>query len=162
MLDFEAILTNQTCGDACWKAREDICRCSCAGENHGIYRRDPSAQVQRTRRIRGGWYALVAVAPDVESVREYIAQANAERGIEKFAPSESLGALTAWQDTEGREHSRRIHDHFAVRYHHLYGREITHGYQYASKAQMKWPEVAAVKPTRNTPPLLLWEPITKV
>ena len=27
-----------TCNLACWMAREDVCRCMCGGENHGIMR----------------------------------------------------------------------------------------------------------------------------
>lgn len=27
-----------TCNLACWMAREDVCRCMCEGENHGIMR----------------------------------------------------------------------------------------------------------------------------
>jgi len=28
------------CGPACWEAREEVCRCSCGGVNHGIHRHD--------------------------------------------------------------------------------------------------------------------------
>lgn len=36
----EALYTEHTCGDACWHAHEDICRCSCGGRNHGCLRKE--------------------------------------------------------------------------------------------------------------------------
>jgi hypothetical protein len=35
-----AIMTEATCGEACWSAKEEVCRCSCGGKNHGIYKTD--------------------------------------------------------------------------------------------------------------------------
>ena len=61
MLNFAA-LTDQTCGEACWAAREDVCRCSCSGLNHGIHRVEGADQPTRTRRIQGTTYRLYAVA----------------------------------------------------------------------------------------------------
>lgn len=55
-----AVLTNATCGAACWEAREEICRCSCGGKNHGIMRHG-GEQPQRTCRIDGRWYTLAAI-----------------------------------------------------------------------------------------------------
>ena len=59
-----AILTGQTCGEACWEAREDVCRCSCGGVNHGVLR-DATGGVRpvRTRKINGHFYALARVEP---------------------------------------------------------------------------------------------------
>lgn len=56
-----AILTEQTCGDACWHAREDICRCSCGGKNHGCLRKNGAEQPIRTAKIDGVRYKLVGV-----------------------------------------------------------------------------------------------------
>ena len=58
----QAIRTEQTCGDACWKAREDICRCSCAGRNHGCLRGKDGEQPARTRRVKEYFYQLAAVS----------------------------------------------------------------------------------------------------
>jgi len=55
------VLTGETCGDACWHAREDICRCSCGGKNHGCLRTADGVQPVRTRRIGGRMYRMVAV-----------------------------------------------------------------------------------------------------
>ncbi len=38
------------CGPDCWEARNDICRCSCGGRNHGIKRRTPTCQEVPLRR----------------------------------------------------------------------------------------------------------------
>lgn len=56
-------MPQHTCGEACWEAREDVCRCSCGGKNHGCMR-DPSGP-QRSARIDGVRYLLRAVGTDV-------------------------------------------------------------------------------------------------
>ena len=56
-----AILTAQTCGEACWEAREDVCRCSCGGANHGILRTANGIQPVRSRKLQGFMYHLLAV-----------------------------------------------------------------------------------------------------
>lgn len=58
-----SILTAATCGDGCWHAREEICRCSCGGANHGILTKHDGKQPQRTRRVKGELFELVAVIP---------------------------------------------------------------------------------------------------
>lgn len=56
------ILTGHTCGNACWEAREDICRCSCGGKNHGCLRgQNGQPQPKRARKIDGEMYTLEAV-----------------------------------------------------------------------------------------------------
>jgi hypothetical protein len=56
-----AILTNTTCGEACWQAREDICRCSCGGKNHGCLRSADGVRPTRTAKLSGKVYELEAV-----------------------------------------------------------------------------------------------------
>ena len=56
-------VSGQTCGDACWHAREDVCRCSCGGANHGILLNNGGEQPTRTRKIGGLFYELVAIIP---------------------------------------------------------------------------------------------------
>jgi hypothetical protein len=56
-----AILTETTCGEACWHAKEDICRCKCGGKNHGILRTPEGIQPVRTAKIDGHHYELMAV-----------------------------------------------------------------------------------------------------
>lgn len=55
-----AIMTSQTCGEACWHAREEVCRCSCGGKNHGCLSHG-GQRPERTSRIDGHLYKLQAV-----------------------------------------------------------------------------------------------------
>ena len=56
-----SILTGATCGDNCWHAREEVCRCSCGGVNHGCLLEEGKERPARTCRIQGEDYTLVAV-----------------------------------------------------------------------------------------------------
>jgi hypothetical protein len=64
--DLISMLTEQTCGEACWHAREDICRCSCGGKNHGCLRTEDGVQPARTSKIDGHLYELKATGKDRE------------------------------------------------------------------------------------------------
>jgi hypothetical protein len=57
----QAMVTEQTCGDACWHARDEICRCSCGGKNHGCLRTADGEQPNRTRKLKGAMYQLMAI-----------------------------------------------------------------------------------------------------
>lgn len=48
-----------TCGESCWEAKEEVCRCECGGKNHGINRRGENAV--RACRLGGVRYELVSV-----------------------------------------------------------------------------------------------------
>ncbi len=54
-------LTGSTCGDACWHAREDVCRCSCGGRNHGCLLQNGAEQPRRMAKIDGQPCTLLAV-----------------------------------------------------------------------------------------------------
>lgn len=56
-----AALTSQTCGEPCWHAREEICRCSCGGRNHGCLTHADGIAPDRTAKIDGERYKLIAV-----------------------------------------------------------------------------------------------------
>ena len=58
-----AFLTEATCGEACWHAREEVCRCSCGGKNHGCMKTADGVRPTRTAKIDGHRYELVAVGP---------------------------------------------------------------------------------------------------
>jgi hypothetical protein len=58
--DIYQAITESTCGEACWQAREDICRCSCGGKNHACLR-GQDQRPERTRKLNGFMYQLVAV-----------------------------------------------------------------------------------------------------
>lgn len=120
-----AVLTGSTCGDACWHAREEVCRCSCGGANHGILNKGGD-RPQRTCKIDGNFYELAAVV--------------SREGCD--APIEFWDKV----DTARRE---VLHDRFPNIDHYAYGqfrqektmpvvdRKVT-------DTQAKWPEVAAV------------------
>ena len=73
-----AILTQATCAEACWHAREDVCRCSCGGANHGCLISPDGTQPERTRRIDGVRYKLQATDGDIEHAAQ---QLNGATGI---------------------------------------------------------------------------------
>ena len=60
---WETLLQGHTCGEACWHAREDVCRCSCGGRNHGCLR-DGNTQPDRVCRKGQYIYKLLAVLSD--------------------------------------------------------------------------------------------------
>ena len=70
--DLITILTEATCGEACWSAREDICRCSCGGANHGCLRDENGVRPVRTSKIDGYMYELQGVGDGVEKLAQEI------------------------------------------------------------------------------------------
>ena len=73
-------ITDATCGEACWAAREDICRCSCNGANHGITR--DGGVPERTSKIDGVMYKLIAVGGmEVEEEGRELSKEAGERYI---------------------------------------------------------------------------------
>ena len=60
-MDLLAILTDATCGQACWYAKEDVCRCRCGGENHGCLLMEGAEQPTRTKKKQHKLYELVSV-----------------------------------------------------------------------------------------------------
>ncbi len=81
----KAILTDMTCGEKCWNAKEDICRCECGGKNHGIHLRGESAV--RACKIDGRRYELLSVGKyyDLQDeVSELIRQDDVTKGKRKF------------------------------------------------------------------------------
>ncbi len=58
----EALLTEATCSEACWTAREDSCRCSCGGKNHGCLRTADGVRPIRNCKMDGERYELKAVS----------------------------------------------------------------------------------------------------
>ena len=54
-------MTDATCGENCWTAREEICRCSCSGANHGCLLSGDGERPVRSARVRGKRFQLLAV-----------------------------------------------------------------------------------------------------
>jgi hypothetical protein len=112
-LSMEFILTEATCGAACWHAREEVCRCSCGGKNHGCLKSDNGVQPTRTAKIDGVRYELRGVGGDVEKEAMRL---NKEAGISYFYA-----------------HTARQH----------YGYTPVALMRPATPSQMKWPELKA-------------------
>ena len=96
MNPIEAFLTDATCGEACWEAREDICRCSCGGKNHGCMRTSDGVRPVRSAKIDGVRYTLRAVGCNVYGEAKAINKANPK-------PAVSYGTNTvvySWGDNE--------------------------------------------------------------
>lgn len=63
-----AFLTEATCGEACWEAREDVCRCCCGGKNHGCMRTADGIRPTRNCKLDGIRRELAGVGGDVFNV----------------------------------------------------------------------------------------------
>ena len=88
-----AILTETTCGAACWHAREEVCRCSCGGKNHGVLNQPGAEQPARTCKIDGCRYELVAVGKEMHD--------EASRLLAACPPRGTHGTYTySWRETE--------------------------------------------------------------
>jgi len=70
-----AFPSEATCGEACWEAREDICRCSCGGRNHGCLRSADGVRPERSAKLNGHRYVLKAVGDNLCGEAEKINQA---------------------------------------------------------------------------------------
>ena len=91
-----AVLTGHTCGEACWHAREEVCRCSCGGANHGILVQG-GARPARTCRIKGHRYELVTVGQRRELWSEYAS-------LMRAAPPRIIaGHSFAWTEYAGSD-----------------------------------------------------------
>jgi len=141
-----SIFSDITCGEACWYAKEDVCKCSCGGKNHGCLRTSDGHRPTRTAKIDGERYELVAVGKNLYSEAAQLTQGLGWQSIEHFE---------AWSPLED---SKTI-----MSYHHSYDRHGTTSgavirLKPASKAQIaNWPELAAFQDIpRYEAVYLLW------
>ena len=86
-----ALMTEHTCGFSCWEAREDICRCSCGGANHGCLRSADGVQPQRMAKIDGVRYKLEGVSAEKDL-------ADHAREINRLAGYKSIEKPTQCKD----------------------------------------------------------------
>jgi hypothetical protein len=96
----QAMITEQTCGEACWCAREDICRCSCGGKNHGVLRDPNGVRPERTSKIDNSRYTLIAVGNylNIYNQAKAINQSAGYRRIDKV--SDTLTYHYSWSETD--------------------------------------------------------------
>jgi hypothetical protein len=136
------ILTDHTCGEACWEAREEVCRCSCGGANHGCLRDRGGVQPVRTAKIDGDRYSLLSVG----LLSDVGPQCS---GLIKALPPYHVESVT---DYEGKQHQYRY-----------FWRETDPGSPYrlkaASVSQVQgWSELTAWRENaRTVRPYLLWK-----
>lgn len=95
-----ATLSEITCGEACWCAKEDICKCSCGGKNHGILRTPDGVQPVRTSKIDGYRYELLATGERAQLYPEINALMKAlpVKGVDKV--TDTLTYTYHWQYTD--------------------------------------------------------------
>ncbi len=62
----ELTLTAATCGENCWSAAEEVCKCSCSGANHGCLRSSDGVRPVRSSKVRGKRFELLAVGTYVQ------------------------------------------------------------------------------------------------
>jgi hypothetical protein len=95
-----AFLTETTCGEACWHAKEDICRCCCGGKNHGILLTPDGVQPTRNSKIDGYRYELLAVGFRNEIIDQCRDLMNSlpPRKIDRV--TDTLTYTYKWQETD--------------------------------------------------------------
>lgn len=116
------------CGPMCWEAREDVCRCSCGGANHGIHRhtRPDCAGLKRQMVYEGFIWELSRVS------------AVEDRGSNRFSP-EHLDSEA--QELNTKAGIRYLYAHTARQH---YGEFPVAIVRPATASQIaKWPELNA-------------------
>lgn len=141
MKNIIAYLTERTCGEACWHAKDEVCHCSCYGKNHGCLRNKNGVKPDRHARIDGIVYKLEGVGDVYDDARR-INQSAGYKAIEKpskFTTSDGVELYSqyyyCWSVTD-KEAPARVKN--------------------ATTTQIKnWPELAAWR-DGNKRPSLLW------
>ncbi len=142
-----AVCTSQTCGVACWHAKEEVCRCSCGGKNHGCLLVDGAAQPVRAMRIDGAMYELETVDVNPHEIDRRLKSEFAPRAINpetipQYCDKDTPGFKRGFWDYLSKNSPLRC--------------------KVASKEQVaKWPELTAYKDLLSQPwkarPYLLWK-----
>jgi len=118
-----AFLSEATCGEACWEAREDVCRCSCGGKNHGCMRTADGVRPTRNAKIDGVRYELKAVGHNLYNEAKAINKAAGPRRVDRV--TDTLTYTYHWDSTDRNAPARLKH---------------------ATKEQLaKWPELASYR-----------------
>lgn len=153
-----AILTTQTCGEACWHAKEEVCRCSCGGRNHGCLNHSGEAKPERTAKIDGHAYKLIAVGKFSELMENArnINRAAGYRSVDKpMTVIDGTGSnYTPEQIKAARDAGKRV---WFNQYKYTWN-ETDSGaparMKTASASQRKWKELAG---WQNGAVYLLWQ-----
>ena len=106
-------LTEHSCGPNCWEAREEVCRCSCGGRNHGCMRTGTGECPKRQAKIDGVLYELAEIEPNEMGAAHIIRDLRKDKGNDH------------WWYGSIREAGAEVR------------------VKCASTGQMKWPELAS-------------------
>ncbi len=112
-----AEITVAICDLRCWMAVEDVCRCRCGGDNHGIVR-DGGSRPGRTKSKLGRYYKLVAVGSPQQANRierddyygwlKEIGYKNAkEKGhypVERILVNKATKSQLKWDEVQSGKH----------------------------------------------------------
>lgn len=128
------ILTGSTCGFACWEAREDVCRCSCGGANHGILKRGGDMP-KRTSKIDGYFYVLDSIGGEWYDRAQEVNRGVGYKSVSRV--SDDLTYHYHWSETDKGAPARA---------------------KPATESQMKWQEVQPFIDPEHTwqKPYLVW------
>jgi len=148
---WETLLLGHTCGEACWHAREDVCRCSCGGRNHGCLR-DGNTQPDRVCRKGQYIYKLLTVVSEDEggqsgynaachTVDAFIARAWPDGNPSQPMIDYSTGKQAVRPDGRLYFYSPRADD-----------KGIPAFARTASESQRRWPEATGY----TEAPILVW------
>ena len=156
-----AVLTSQTCGEACWHAREEVCRCSCGGRNHGCLKHG-GEQPERTSKIGGHLYKLAAVGRYGELIASASAinKAFGYRSVDRplCVIGSTGGSFTPEQIALARERGERV---WWQQYKYTW-KETDDGaparLKTASASQRRWAELQGWQGERTV--YLLWQRVT--
>lgn len=157
-----AVLTSQTCGEPCWHATEEVCRCSCGGKNHGCLNTTGGQQPIRAAKIDGSRYKLAGVGMRGDLM--VTAKEINGRQWRMLEPAtciigSSSGTFSPKEIAAARARGVRV---WYSQYHYTWS-ETDAGaparIKYATKDQvMKWPELKAWQTHEQVRNLcLLWE-----
>lgn len=152
-----AFFSDMTCGENCWKAKEDVCKCECGGKNHGIQLRGGNGI--RACKINGYRYELHSVGKRrdlLEIVENLIREDDVARGVRKIID----GAYHSWSTCASVPHWFKTS--------HVHPTEYNRGgaayvLKYASLSQcLKWKEleyfgVADDRDRYNSDAAILWK-----
>lgn len=156
-----AVLTSQTCGEPCWHAREEVCRCSCGGKNHGCLTHGHE-RPERHAKIDGHAYRLAGVGPR-DSLYADATQINKAAGFAYVdKPSLVIDSTSRnWTPEEIAAARSRGAEMWFSQYYGTW-KETDSGaparIKYPSASQKKWSELAAFAGQRDT--ALLWVRVT--
>lgn len=163
-----SVLTSQTCGEPCWHAVEDVCRCSCGGKNHGCLKSADGVRPVRMSKIDGERYKLAGVglrSDLIESAqningRQWKALDEPETVIGSEGRNYADGSRR-WTEAEADAARAAGKTVYFSQYYYAWS-ETDSGaparMKYATREQVeKWPELAGWKERAREGVCLLWE-----